>query len=120
MCWPDCEPNDSFDQAQGPLGSADTYQGHIESEADQNDYYYFDMPAAHTVELWLRNIPDSTNYHLYLYDANTNLRGYSGNPGNAEEHILTDTLPAGRYFVRIQRVTGYSATQPYSLQATFQ
>ena len=42
-----------------------------------------------------------------------------GNPGNANEHIQTDVLPAGRYYVRIQRVSGSSQTQPYALQAIY-
>lgn len=119
-CWPDCEPNETFSQAQGPLASGQVYQGHIESETDQNDYFFVDMATAHTIEVSLRNIPVGANYHLYLYDSVQNLVGYSGNAGNADEYILTNPLLASRYYVRVQRVAGYSPAQAYLLQVRYQ
>lgn len=119
-CWPDCEPNETFRQAHGPLASGQGYQGHIESETDQNDYFFVDMGTAHTIEVSLRNIPVGANYHLYLYDSVQNLVGYSGNAGNADEYILTNPLLASRYYVRVQRVAGFSPAQAYLLQVRYQ
>ena len=36
--------------------------------------------------------------------------GYSGNMGNADEHIVSAPLPAGRYYVQVRWVTGDSAS----------
>ena len=91
----------------------------MESEADQSDYFYVDLPAAHTIEIWLRNIPAGANYHLYLYDQNQRLIGNSAEPGNSDEHILTPIHPPGRYYVRVFRSSGYSSTQAYSLRVVF-
>ena len=77
------------------------------------------MSQAHTIEVSLEQIPLDNNYHLYLYTVNEVPVGYSGDPGNQPEYISTDTLPAGRYYVRVQRVTGYSATQQYSLRTVY-
>lgn len=113
------EPNDQPAQAWGPLVSGQTYYAYIYSDADANDYYWFEMPADHEIEVWLQQIPAGNNYHLYLYDADVQQRGYSGNPTNTDEHIHTGVLPAGRYYVRVQRVSGFSTTQPYALRANY-
>lgn len=79
------------------------------------------MPSAHSVQVNLWNIPANNDYHLYLYNAPQpqGLVMYSGNSGNTPEQILTGTLPAGRYYIRVQRVTGYSTTQQYSLRTVY-
>lgn len=56
------------------------------------------------------------DYNLYLVAESMNLLGYSGNVGNASEHILTGILPVGKYYLRVRRVTGWSATEPYVLR----
>lgn len=84
------------------------------------DTYYLDMTAPHTIEVRLGQIPSNNNYHLYLFDSGRVLRGYSGNPGNQDELIAPGPVFAtGRYYVRVQRVTGFSRTQPYALTATY-
>lgn len=113
------EPNDSIGDAWGSLESGRDYQAYIYSAADENDFYYFDLPATHPVEVSLRNIPANNDYHLYLYDANRNPRGYSGRPGSDDEEIRVDNLSPGKYYVRVQRVVGFSSTQPYSLRVVY-
>lgn len=95
------------------------YRALIYAPGDQEDFYWFDMPQAHTIDVSLEQIPAGNDYHLYLYTSTQAPAGYSGNPGNQSEYISTNTLPAGRYYVRVQRVVGYSATQPYALRAVF-
>lgn len=113
------EPNDVADQAWGPLQSGQVLHAYIFSAFDVWDYYYFDMPAARAIEAWLRDIPAGHNYHLYVYNQQLNLVGYSGQPGNQDEHILTEVLSPGRYLVRVQPVIGHSTTQPYELRVDF-
>ena len=113
------EPNNSFDQAWGPLNSGQVYRALIYAPSDVDDFYRFDMPQARTIQVDLWDIPANNDYHLYLYNASRTLVGYSGNAGNAPEQINTANLPPGRYYVRVQRIAGHSATQQYSLRAVY-
>ena len=110
------EPNDGFESAW-PIPSGDPLQGYFLSEPDYWDYYYFDMPLLHSVEVWLGNIPWGSNYSLYLYNApEPDARiGYSGNPGSADEHIVVVSQPAGRYWVAVHRGVSPTSGQPYQL-----
>jgi hypothetical protein len=115
------EPNDSFDQAWGPLVSGQTYSAFFPTEADADDWYYFNLGATHSIELWLTNIPCPDNdYDLYLYDAAMERIGYSGEHGCANEHIYVGNRSAGKYYVRIRRGQGTSQTQPYALRVVYQ
>ena len=113
------EPNNSFAEAWGPLASGQVYRALIYSPDDGEDFYWFDMPQSHTIQVSLEQIPAGNNYHLYLYTSSQVLAGYSANSGNQSEYILTGTRTAGRYYVRVQRATGYSATQQYSLRTVY-
>jgi hypothetical protein len=115
------EPNNGFSQAWGPLLSGQIYRALIYASNDQEDFYWFDMATAHPIEVRLWDIPAGHDYHLYLYNApqSQGLVGYSGYSGNTPELIQTGTLPAGRYYVRVQRVTGQSATEQYSLRVIY-
>jgi hypothetical protein len=115
------EPNNGFSQAWGSLGSDQIYRALFYAPSDQEDFYWFDMAPAHSIEVRLWDIPAGHDYHLYLYNAPQplGLVGYSGNLGNTPEYIQTTTLPAGRYYVRVQRVAGYSATEQYSLRTIY-
>ena len=113
------EPNDSFDQAWGALNSGQDYRALIYAPSDMDDFYWFDMPQARAIQVDLWDIPANNNYHLYLYNAGRTLVGYSGNAGNAPEEIRSGVLPAGRYYVRVQRIAGHSATQQYGLRAVY-
>jgi cell division septation protein DedD len=113
------EPNDAFVQAWGPLMSGQVYRALIFAPSDQEDFYWFDTPQARTIEADLWDIPANNNYHLYLYNDNRDLVGYSGNGSNEPEQIRTGVLPAGRYYLRVQQRVGYSATQQYALRTVF-
>lgn len=113
------EPNNSFSQAWGLLASSQVYRALFYSPDDREDFYWFDMPVAHAIQVDLWDIPAGHDYHLYLYNASYHQVGYSGNPGNQPEVIFTSVLPAGRYYVRVQQVNGFSATERYALRAIF-
>lgn len=114
------EPNDTFDEAWGPLESAQEYRAFIYGETDVDDFYYFDMTGVHAVEIWLQQIPDGHDYNLSLYDSNQNLLAYSGLPDNRDERILTAGLPEGRYYVQVHPVVGFSLTESYSLLVIYE
>ncbi len=114
------EPNDASAQANGPIVSGLTYHGTFPGSTDPKDYFYFDLPAAHTVELWLKNIPAGHNYDLTLRNANEDEVKHSGELGNANEHILTGVLPAGRYYIQVFNASQTGSTQPYHLRVLYE
>jgi hypothetical protein len=115
------EPNDTFEQAWGPLESGRTYHSYFPDVADEDDYFYLHTPARHSIEVWLSNLPPGNDYDLYLYnDATPHVRiGYSGEVGNVDEHIHVANLPAGKYYVGVLRIDGTSRNQPYHLRTVY-
>jgi hypothetical protein len=115
------EPNDdALTQANGPVVSDLTYYGVFAVLEDIQDYFYFDLPTDSPVELWLTDIPAWQNYNLVLRNANLDAVGYSGRPGENDEHILTGTLPAGRYYIQVFRESGNGSTLPYHLRVVYE
>jgi hypothetical protein len=115
-----CEPNDSYDAALCSLASGQTYSAYIHSAQDGFDWYSVDLATSHTVQAWLEEIPEGVSLDLTLVDSELQSVAHSGNQGNADEHIETEVLPAGHYYIRITREDGHSRTDPYSLRVAFQ
>jgi len=118
-CW-EAEPNDSRDEANGPVPSGLTYFGHFSAASDVDDYFSFDLGSSHSVELWLSNIQPGHNYDLVLYDADGVLVEYSGNVNNEDEHIQTDALPPDRYYIRAYNRSETGNTAPYHLWVEYE
>jgi hypothetical protein len=109
------EPNSEAVDATGPMQPGLRYYGMLASTADQKDYFYFDSTSPGIVELWLTEMTPGQDFNLVLRDAGLVMCGYSGNMGNADEHIMTnEPLPAGRYYIQVHRVAGDEA-EPYHL-----
>ena len=120
VVW-EAEPNDlALSQANGPVVSGLTYYGTFPSEDDEQDYYFFDLLAAHSVALDLRNIPAGHNYDLVLRRADLSQVGYSALPGNRDEQIRTGTLPAGRYYIQVYHYSSGGSSQAYHLDVAHQ
>ena len=115
-----CEPNDTWQQARCSLASGDTYHAYIHSAQDAYDWYYVELARGHTIEVWLGDIPGGADFDLTLFDSSFTQTWHSGSLGNADEHVLTEPVSAGRYYIRITRGTGHSHTQPYSLRVVFE
>jgi len=125
-CGPDnYEPNDSCDQAYGPLASGPTYQSWI-SGCDQatykkSDYFYIDISTTNAINISLTNIPAGTNYDLYLYTkypCGPDNRVGKPEPGTTPETISYSPPDTGRYYIRVYGHSGSSAS-PYSLRVTY-
>lgn len=112
------EPNNSFDQAYGPLRPGVIYKAYFPTQQDEWDFYYLVLSSSQVIETSLTNIPAGNDYDLMLYDAEQNLLRHSGNPGSADEYILSDILPAGMYYLGLHRGAGTSMSQPYHLTVT--
>jgi len=91
----------------------------MESEADDWDFYYFDMAAAHVIDARLENIPVGCDYDLYLYDGALRLVKDSASSGNANERITVGPVGAGRYYVAVARIDGYNASHAYTLRVDY-
>ena len=119
VLW-EAEPNNFYTQANGPLVSGLTYKGQFNPITDFDDYYVFVLAAAHTIEVWLTNIASGENYDLILRnDAGQIPGGYSGLPGNSDEHVLLQSMPPGRYYARVFNRSGTLSATPYDLRVMY-
>ena len=113
------EPNGSFDSAWGPLAPDVTNWSYMYGAEDEWDFYYLDMPAARSLQAWLGEMPAGADYHLHLFDDERKLLAYSGNHSNTDDFLSTDRLAPGRYYVAVQRATGFDSVSPYAFRITF-
>jgi N-acetylneuraminic acid mutarotase len=114
------EPNDGFGQAY-EIPSGDDYQGNFACDGDVNDVFRFEMSAAHTIEIWLSDIPPGSNFSLALYDGDKQRVTYSAKPNNADEHILTEAKGPGTYYIQVYNQGGtYGTGVTWRLRAVFQ
>ncbi len=73
------------------------------ADADNTDYYRFDVHGEYTVTLHLRTIPNGADYDLSLVYASRRVsKGESRNSGNADEHLAL-RLTRGAYYVRVHK-----------------
>jgi len=64
----------------------------------------------------IRMAPD---YDVALRDADLDLIDLSDQGGQADEHIGTDTLPPGRYFVQVYHYGSGGSMAPYHLEVGY-
>lgn len=121
------EPNEQIPELDGRsrLMFDKTHFGTMAADRDVDpdvsrgrDYFYFDLDASRTVELWLQNIPAGSDYNLYIrpdWDIQQ-IIGFSINGGNADEYVRLDAPLGGhRYFVQIINRDRVRSAQPYRL-----
>ena len=63
----------------------------------------------------MTNMAPGQDFNLVLRDGALRQIAYSGFLGKADEHILAQPLPAGRYYVQVHRTKGDS-NRPYHLR----
>ena len=114
--FPPNEPNDSFDQAYGPLESDQVLQSYIDTEGDW-DYYYFEAGEGR-IEVSLTDIPSDADYDLLLFDVSRDELGRTTGLGDSEQ-LDVETSKAGKHYVVVMAFSGFSSDQPYSLKAIF-
>jgi hypothetical protein len=116
------EPNDFLRDAYGPLISGTTYESFIWNADDLEDLYYFVPDTTQWVEVWLTNIPASTDYELEVWyvDGSGQLRkkAWSYGYGSTEAVGFTPD-PRTQYYVRVYPRPGSYSTQPYRLKVTY-
>lgn len=106
------EPNETSGTADGPVGTGRAVTGSISSTTD-NDYYYFDVTTAGTVNISLA-IGTSADLDWFLYNSSLTqvAQGYS----TANPEVGTYSASAGRYYLKVNGYNG--ATSSYTLTLT--
>lgn len=115
------EPNDTFDTANGPIGSGQTIVAR-RCEDDSRDYYFFNAVKNGNVQLTL-NLPAALykDTVLYLRTADgTNIDAcYRAGPrvGNPQPIVASCSVPsAGRYIIRVDGKGAPNPGNQYSLR----
>lgn len=111
------EPNDTLEQATGPLQSGKTYLAYLGSEQDV-DVYDIEIETRDPIIIQLSNINWRSDYDLFLVDSAGETLDYSWGTTDTE---LIEYSPrtVGTYYIVIRTYAGHSVTDPYSLVALF-
>ncbi len=117
------EPNDTPDQAYGPLVSGQVYEAYIWDATDSSDYYFIKPTTKAEIVVTLSNIPAGCDYDLYVYykEGDTyQLVARSDRYGNVDEEARFTPTPGIRYYIRVYPYEGASNQQRYRLRAVYQ
>jgi hypothetical protein len=116
-CDPPAEPNDSPDDACGPLASGGTYHGSLSAE-DPDDWFFVNLDEPVVLTIDLTEVPANTDFDLYLYktgDYRDRGVAWSERGPGQSEHLEYAVPEAGRYEIRIYQRTGPDVRQGYAL-----
>ena len=106
------EPNDTPEDAYGPVKIGNTYRAPIWDESDVDDYYWFTRADNAKIAIGLSDIPEGTDYDLYIYYYNfdgtqykyviaDDGRAYSNLSGQQEEEVIFRPVPGRKYWIRV-------------------
>lgn len=113
------EPNDTFDQAYGPLDPNQAYSAYFPDENDPDDYYWIEVTTLSRINVQLL-VPDALDLDLWVYDADRNLVAGSSRIGpGLDESVRYRPEATGKYYIRIYRFSGSSKTDAYTLVVGF-
>lgn len=105
--------NDNFSIAQRlALNVAQVHQ--FDDSFDFFDAFYFDQPSTDAVTVRLSQIPAGSDYNVTVYDANKSVRGSGTLAGNQNEAVML-LLPAGRYYIMVERIFGQADGSNYRI-----
>lgn len=109
------EPNDTFNQAYGPISMGTPLDSYIADGSDK-DTYRISVPSSGTLRITLTSVPK--DYDLYVYDGQIALVGKS-TAGGTNNETVEASVGAGTYYARVVGYNGASSqTDPYTLTAT--
>jgi hypothetical protein len=108
------EPNDSMNQASGPLIPGQEYQAYI-SAKDDIDFFFLEIEAPKTVNVALAGIAAGADYDLYLVTGEEDVLSSSANSGEEEERLEYTTSSVGVFYIVILPFENFSETESYTL-----
>ncbi len=105
------EPNESSTAADGPVGTGVNVTGAVSTSTD-NDYFYFDVATAGTVNISLQ-IGSTADLDWFLYNSSLTevARGYT----TSNPEVGSYSATAGRYYLRVNGYSGAMATYTLSI-----
>jgi hypothetical protein len=107
------EPNDTPEEAAGPLAWGQAYRSYIWDEGDV-DVYFLQLDRASSILVSLTNITAVADYDLFLYDQSGGLVASSTRAVDRE--LVEQSLQPGTYYVTVKSFVGFSQNNPYTLQ----
>ncbi len=108
------EPNDSIDEAYGPLVYGRQYVSFIRDDREV-DFYKFRADSESNILIHLEDIPGGLDYDLQVFDSRGRPIDASIEEKQDEEILNFRTRTASIYYVSVSSDAGYSSNQPYSL-----
>ena len=111
------EPNNSTAEAAGPLQHGVACTATI-SPASDEDWYFVDVDPGLLV-ISLTDIPQDTDYDLFLTDHDANIYAASRDSGHADELISEVVVVPGRFWIRVEGPPDHATDEPYTLVASF-
>ncbi len=107
------EPNDTPEQAAGPLVWGQAYQSYIWDEGDV-DVYYLQLDRPSSILVSLTNITTVADYDLFLSDPSGKVIASSTRAVDRE--FVEQSLQPGTYYVTVKPFAGFSQNDPYTVQ----
>jgi hypothetical protein len=112
------EPNNTPEQAFGPLASGSPYIGYFPDLADEYDYYYIDILTLAPIDIHL-TVPAQLDLDLWLYRGQSPVKG-SATIGNGIDEALEFTpAETGTYYILVWRAEGSHRAAAYTLVARY-
>nr|MBN1229503.1 trypsin-like peptidase domain-containing protein [Anaerolineae bacterium] len=112
------EPNDTMNDAVGPLLSGDVLTAYI-SWVEDVDFYWLTTSTSAPIEVSLYNIPAGNDYDLYLLNTNGDIVGSSENESDYDEYIAYSPAGTGDYWVAVISYSGVSTSNTYTLSVNY-
>jgi hypothetical protein len=107
------EPNDTLEQAAGPLALGQEIKSFVWDEGDV-DMYVFQLDQSGTIQVSLSNITVVADYDLFLSNGAGETLASSARAIDRE--TIVQSLQPGTYYVRVESFAGFSWQDPYTLQ----
>ena len=107
------EPNDTPEQAAGPLVLGQEYRSYIWDEGDV-DVYFLQLDRASSIQVNLTDITTVADYDLFLSNQAGDLVASSTRAVDRE--FIEQSLQPGTYYVTIKSFAGFSQNEPYTVR----
>jgi hypothetical protein len=113
------EPNDTQEQAFGPLASGSPYIGYFPDPTDQDDWYYIDIVTLQPIGIHL-TVPAQLDLDLWLYRSQSAVRGSAEVGKGIDEALEFTPGSTGTYYILVHRADeDTDRTAAYTLVATY-